>query len=43
MAVLDATTKAIAAAIMQSGFVIARRHTILVELSPMRDGAKNKS
>ena len=42
MAVLDATTKAIAAAIMQSGFIIAPRRTILVELSSVRDGARNK-
>ena len=42
MAILDATTKAIAAAIMQSGFIIAPRRTILVELSSMRDGARNE-
>ena len=33
MAVLDATTKAIAAAIMQNSFIIVPRRTILVELS----------
>ena len=36
MAVLDATIKAIAAAIMQSIFFISLRHTILVELSSVR-------
>ena len=35
-AVLDATIKAIAAAIMRSSFFIAPRRTILVELSSMR-------
>ena len=36
MAVLDATTKAIAAATMQSGFIIAPRRKILIELSSVR-------
>jgi hypothetical protein len=36
MAVLDATIKAIAAAIMRSSFFIAPRRTILVELSSVR-------
>ena len=37
MAVLDATIKAIAVAIMQSSFfIIAPRRTILVELSSVR-------
>ena len=33
MAVVDATTKAMAAAIMQRSFITAPRRTILVELS----------